>query len=171
MSGRPPPSILRIALLAPSGGGVGGGDAAALRFALADRFRGRPSSSSSDADADADDGPPRLLSISNRYFDADVLLLGLDESADGEGLEEGTEDGLVLAFDASLPSSSPEASFDALSSLHERALRLGRCGDLLRLCVGVRNAGTKFESPSPLADGSKRSEDEYARRVLWCLDR
>ena len=75
------------------------------------------------------------------------------------------EDGIILVFDSS-PTASQDACFDSLSTLHDNAEQsIENLGDLLRLCVGVSFG------PSPLADGTKASEEEYSRRVLWCLDR
>ena len=57
--------------------------------------------------------------------------------------------------------------FDALTKVHDAAVELDRCGDLLRLCVGVHIGEL---SPQELR-GQSSHEDEYSRRVLWCLDR
>lgn len=101
------------------------------------------------------------INITNRYFDAAVLLKGLHESVslDGALLQE---DGVILMFDAS-DEAAPSQSFDSLQHIHSSIDETA--GELLRLCVGVA------VGPSPLLDGSKQSEEEYSRRVLWCLDR
>ncbi len=104
------------------------------------------------------------IAISNRYFDASVIFAALNES---ESVDEASivEDGIILVFDSS-PTASQDACFDSLSTLHDNAEKsIDNLGDLLRLCVGVSFG------PSPLADGTKASEEEYSRRVLWCLDR
>ena len=100
------------------------------------------------------------LKISNRYFDANVAFLGLDEPLDDGGIE----DGIILVFDSS-PSASQDMCFDSLHKIHDNADKSTELGDLLRLCVGISFG------PSPLANGTKASEEEYSRRVLWCLDR
>jgi hypothetical protein len=106
------------------------------------------------------------VAISNRYFDASVVFAGLMESTDDmiTSTESFVEDGIILVFDSS-PTASQDVCFDSLSVLHDNAAKSTDLGDLLRLCVGVSLG------PSPLADGSKASEEEYSRRVLWCLDR
>jgi hypothetical protein len=92
------------------------------------------------------------------------------------------EDGIILVFDAArsnpdLPMSMA-ASFDSLDSVHDRAVAMnsnssdknddssGGAGDLLRLCVGV-SIGVLHESELR----GKNAEQEYSRRILWCLDR
>ena len=118
------------------------------------------------------------MTISNRYFDASILLLGLDESIDAAVEKAGAmpsssirheEDGILLVFDASVRGDGL-ASFDSLGRVHATAIRSDRAGDLLRLCVGTYNSHDGGPSPST-SDGSKGGEAEYSRRVLWCLDR
>lgn len=118
----------------------------------------------------ADDKSPSLnptsehqISIKNRYFSAEVVFAKIDD----QDLYTGTwaEDGIVLVFDSFLSNpklpTSMTASFDALQAVHERMS--DTAGDLLRLCVGVGNSKTNLSV--------KEYEAEYARRVLWCLDR
>ena len=134
-------------------------NAALLRSAISSHFKAS-SPSTDDSSATEDQ-----LTISNRYFDASVLLKGLDESISlptNDALIQ--EDGIVLIFDAS-EDAHVSQSFDCLSPHHESAIQAEKAGELLRLCVGVSFG------PSPLSDGSKKSEEEYSRRVLWCLDR
>ena len=75
---------------------------------------------------------------------------------------------MILVFDALLSnpkySTSMTCSFDSLETIHETAMQQHSVGDLLRLCVGV---GNRHEMD--LTDSEY--EAEYARRVLWCLDR
>ena len=116
--------------------------------------------------------------VANRYFKAQLIFQSVDnpiaEGDNAAGLEvtDGLfhkEDGIVLAFDAArsnpdLPMSLA-ASFDSLNSVHDRAVENGG-GDLLRLCVGV--------SMGPMDASELRGreyEEEYSRRILWCLDR
>jgi hypothetical protein len=113
---------------------------------------------------------------------------------DGDDLDSSSEslpfkeDGVILVFDhvvaaesgaSSSSSSSPTdqylhvstaaASFNALEPIHDRAEALLQAGELLRLCVGVsvNNAG----GTTPQNNNTKEYEAEYARRILWCLDR
>lgn len=133
-----------------------------LRSSLLNYFA---TSSSSNDGADAKNDLHRLA-ISNRYFDASVVFAGLNESTDGiiSPAKSTVEDGVILVFDSS-PSASKDVCFDSLNKVHDDAEKSTDLGDLLRLCVGVSFG------PSPLADGTKASEEEYSRRVLWCLDR
>jgi len=132
-----------------------------LRSSITNYF----SSSSSNEDNDTKNDPHRLA-ISNRYFDASVAFAGLNQSTDDviTASESAVEDGIILVCDSSL-SASQGMCFDSLNKLHDNAEKSTDLGDLLRLCVGVSFG------PSPLADGTKASEEEYSRRVLWCLDR
>lgn len=98
-----------------------------------------------------------LLPISNKYFTANVLLLGFNYTSAIK--KDAIEDGIILLFDG-----TNSTSFDALSTHHNSALNSNKCGDLLRLCISITHG------PSPLSDGTKQSETEYSRRVLWCLD-
>jgi hypothetical protein len=107
------------------------------------------------------------ITISNKYFTANVLL----EEIGGSALEKTKEDGVILVFDAlqSNPDRSSAgggASFDSLSFAHEKAEEKDTCGDLLRLCVGV-----SLTSLSPEELRGKDHEKEYSRRIMWCLDR
>lgn len=142
-------SILRL-------GPAGSAHVALLRAALVRRF-GR------DPPAPA---PPAgdWLTFSNRYFDARVLLLGLRAPVP-PSLPDAREDGVLLAFDASDPAPVPAA----LGPHHAAALRDGRCGDVVRLCLAVDARGDA--APAADAGAAEAAEGEYARRVLWCLDR
>ena len=102
------------------------------------------------------------FSISNRYFDATVALcpLSLPQTAAGTAEVEGNEDGMILIFD-----DASKESFDVLAGLHGMAETNSQNGDLLRLCVGLVTSEDEVIDKS-----SKAYEDEYSRRVLWCLD-
>jgi hypothetical protein len=108
-----------------------------------------------------------MLSISNKYFTANVLL---EEMGATPQSEQTKEDGVILVFDAlrSNPdlSAGDGASFDSLSYAHQQAEENDTCGDLLRLCVGV-----SLSSLSPDELRGKDHEAEYSRRIMWCLDR
>jgi hypothetical protein len=97
------------------------------------------------------------------------------------------EDGVILVFDhvmmmnqqsqsqpqlptdhnlhVSTSTAAAVASFNALEPVHNGAQELLQAGDLLRLCVGVSlGQNQNYEN-------AKEYEQEYARRILWCLDR
>eukprot|EP00804_Cyclotella_cryptica_P012107 CCRYP_009811-RA/>CCRYP_009811-RA protein AED:0.09 eAED:0.09 QI:0/-1/0/1/-1/1/1/0/361 len=163
-------SVLRIGPLEPPDG-----NAALLRSAISSHFKGTTSATGGDGALNHLATDNDLMTISNRYFDAKVLLKGLHESVSekvshaDKSLSYIQEDGIVLVFnssaDASTSTITPEQSFDSLNAIHDAAEQTNRAGELLRLCVGVSLG------PSPLSDGTKKSEEEYSRRVLWCLDR
>lgn len=110
------------------------------------------------------DAPKHTLCLSNRYFSAQVLLRDVGSLDDTELYKE---DGVVLVFDddrASMRKSGmTTTSFDRLALVHQQAEEVHQCGELLRLCIGVRLGA--FEK------NGKEYENEYSRRVLWCLDR
>lgn len=88
------------------------------------------------------------------------------------------EDGIVLAFDATTKRSNLDlpmslaSSFDALASVHDRAVELGQAGDLLRLCVGITMTPRHDDADADAdAMALREYEQEYSRRILWCLDR
>jgi hypothetical protein len=116
------------------------------------------------------------LTISNRYFTANVALLGLDETISYDNLSSGSndngssisttveEDGILLVFD-----DRSSHSFDSLGHIHDTFVVPSAIGDLLRMCIGT-HASTDND-----VDGYNTAsiidKDEYSRRVLWCLDR
>ena len=113
--------------------------------------------------------------LSNKYFTAQICLAEIGSTFHAITADHGgsstiptfAEDGLLLVFDSvmSNPNNAhaPLASFDCMESVHDRAVRGETpAGDLLRLCIGVG----KNETLS-----TKDYEQEYSRRVLWCLDR
>ena len=113
--------------------------------------------------------------VSNKYFDAQIMLQNIDNDGSLNSQEHSTtdvpppkEDGIILVFDAA--KSNPDlvvdtaASFGSLSLVHDKAVEKG-AGDLLRLCVGV--------TIGPMEASELRGqayEKEYARRINWCLD-
>ena len=108
-----------------------------------------------------------VIEISNRYFDAKVVLkeLMMEDDESQVRVDDEKEDGILLAFvDESGCNPVP---FDTLTMIHERAEDIGQCGDLLRLCVGI----TFTSVDTLLQEQKKEYEEEYSRRVLWCLDR
>lgn len=111
---------------------------------------------------------PSTLSVSNRYFSAKVRL----EPLNGSKNNDEKEDGIILVFDSMrsnpdiVAGTADSSSFDALTAVHEQAEQAHECGELLRLCAGV-SVGEK--TPTELR--GQAHEEEYSRRVLWCLDR
>ena len=106
------------------------------------------------------------LHIANKYFTATVLLRNVEEQETSSESDTHVEDGMILVFDSVLSNpkypTSLSCSFDSLETVHDKATQQHKAGDLLRLCVGV---GSRLDWTD------KEYEDEYARRVLWCLDR
>ena len=141
--------------------------ATVIREAILSRFQeedGASNTTSTTSTTSTNTNEKTALTISNRYFDANVMLLGMNEShtTNLNNEEEeviAIEDGIMLIFDASL-----STSFDILSTHHTTAVSNSQAGELLRLCIGTSYG------PSPLSNGTKSSEEEYSRRVLWCLD-
>jgi len=134
-----------------------------------------------------------MLHISNQYFDAHVLLqrlrtivpssttassevtCGDDKSKDAE------EDGIILIFHSNNSANKEEISksFNAVSRHHRMAESSQQCGDLLRLCIGISKHDHMESHNSSITTGDEEEsegeeqrykEEEYTRRVLWCLD-
>lgn len=115
-----------------------------------------------------------LITLSNKYFTAKVLLEEIGSNKTRllqDSMYHYVEDGIILVFDSasSNPNAQPStpASFDAMNVIHDQAVHCNDndcpvAGDLLRLCVGV---GKNYKL------STKAYEEEYSRRVLWCLDR
>ena len=138
--------------------------ATVIREAILSRFQEEDGASNTTSTTSTNTNKKTALTISNRYFDANIMLLGMNEShtTNLNNEEEeviAIEDGIMLIFDASL-----STSFDILSTHHTTAVSNSQAGELLRLCIGTSYG------PSPLSNGTKSSEEEYSRRVLWCLD-
>jgi len=159
------PSALRIG---PST--TNAGASSFLRNALLNHFKTMDSSSVSPEEA------AKMLTVTNRYFSALLLLEDLD-TTNRNSNGDIKEDGIILVFDAlhsnpertvdgSAAVASGVSTFDGLTAIHEQATSLDQCGELLRLCVGV-SLGEM--TPSELR--GENHEEEYSRRVLWCLDR
>ena len=91
-------SILRI-------GPIGLENVCTLRSAIINHFH--PNASADSSSSGAQGSSNKVLTISNRYFDASVLLLGLDEPRRND--TDALEDGVVLAFDADLSQSVKRA--------------------------------------------------------------
>jgi hypothetical protein len=128
-----------------------------------------------DGDPDAAEPTNNTMHIANRYFTAKVRLEYLQSSDTGDLWKE---DGIILVF-ANDPlefesdnqtagsNHSNYHSFDALTVNYHNLVTADAdiAGELLRLCVGL--------SSQPLSDSykaSKQYEQEYARRIHWCLD-
>lgn len=134
-----------------------------LRTALVSHWKQQePTKEEGETSADEN----KLLPISNKYFNAKVLLEDMEATMEANTTKE---DAFILVFDmlASNPDRSgvPGTTFDSLQVVHDKAVANDTCGDLLRLCVGVT-----LTSLSPQEARGKKHEDEYSRRILWCLD-
>ena len=136
----------------------------------------KSSSSTTTNNPDDDNSSAATITISNKYFTADIKLneIEVTTNASSTTLANSKEDGVILVFDAlrsnpDLPPLSSDgsnfASFDSLSFAHGQAEKNDQCGDLLRLCVGV-----SLSELSPTELRGKDHEAEYSRRILWCLD-
>lgn len=112
------------------------------------------------------DNNPPLLEIRNKYFTALVCIQlsvsscdNMDTTTNIDKVDDNSsisiEDGIILIFPLVQPS-----SFDSLQSAHDEAALKNQCGETLRLCVGVCYNSTPTTT----------TEEEYSRRVLWCLD-
>ena len=115
-------------------------------------------------------------SITNRYFSANVSLVAVDEeTVITDTTTSFSEDGMILVFDAerSHPkyATSISCSFDAMESIHDRAVQRNMCGELLRLCVSIGNHRAVHYNGTTQPLTEKEYEEEYSRRILWCLDR
>jgi len=105
------------------------------------------------------------LSISNKYFDAKVRFSDIGNTILADKNHLWVEDGIILTFqDSKTNAITMRESFDALDSVHTSAQP---CGDVLRLCVGIQAVD---DGANLLLDESLL-EQEYQRRILWCLDR
>lgn len=95
------------------------------------------------------------LHISNKYFTATVRLCPIQGDGEDHGDTCGNvkEDGVMLV----LPSST---DIEALTDVHD-AIQ-SNIGDTLRLCIST------FVGSLP---NTKVYQEEYSKRVLWCLDR
>jgi hypothetical protein len=93
---------------------------------------------------------PEAVCINNRYFSAHVHFRPIEHVAAADE----KEDGIVLVWNST-------TSMDTLSPIHDRAVDNG-AGDLLRLCVYLNSTSPSREVVS---------EQAYADRVLFCLDR
>lgn len=148
-------STLRIGPAGPLAGQASASDGSEsavsiLRSALLTHY-GSTASSSNDT-----------ISIDNKYFTASVALADLDLADAAAGGEDAKEDGVLLVFQDAVAGQA--APLDALASVHSAAEASNQAGDLLRLLVAV--------SMGPVPDKTtKAAEEEYSRRVLWCLDR
>ena len=81
---------------------------------------------------------------------------------------------MILVFDAerSHPkyATSMTSSFDTMESIHDRAVMRRQCGELLRLCVSIGQQRVAYNNGTTQHLSDKEYEEEYSRRILWCLD-
>jgi hypothetical protein len=166
-------SCLSVVRIGPTSDNVSAGQ---LQRAILDFFtKQQPPPPQSPSDDTNDPAAQDCLRVSNRYFDAEILLRRVEDlvvsqddddeqTKDSEGLPPWKEDGMILVLEdgeAPSPFDGPSpSSLGALAGVHDRAVAAGG-GDLLRLCVAIRVGG------QPPEDDPK----EYARRIHWCLDR
>lgn len=109
------------------------------------------------------------LVLTNRYFTAVIGMHNLLEDAPGTTADVSKDDGVILVVASSGPLEGQQSSpFDTLTSIHDAAEGCGKAGDLLRLCVAVT---TPSSSREPSALPAPTADEEYSRRILWCLDR
>jgi hypothetical protein len=147
-----------------------------LRLSLSRRFeatKGTRGGEDGDAVGNGNrDDAASSLRVSNRYFDASIGLHDLWEPLQDPGTHR--EDGVLLVVAAPRHggesqqvegSASPPSGLDALAALHGTAEAQGKAGDLLRLCVVVTRTAREHQEARTI------DEDEYSRRILWCLDR
>jgi hypothetical protein len=94
------------------------------------------------------------LCVKNKYFTAQVQIAPFHEA-----LQAGQkEDGILLVFpSASIPTSQTKS----LTQIHDS---LVDSGDTLRLCIST------FVGEQQHKQTEKEYEEQYAQRVLWCLD-
>lgn len=102
------------------------------------------------------------LLLSNRYFSARVALKSIHDDTP-------SPDGLTLKEDGILLLSTTE-DLRGLDTIHEQAISRG-AGDLLRICVVVTTGTEVPQQHQHLYKTPKEIEEEYAKCVLWCLDR
>jgi len=150
-----------------------------LRKALLTHF---DQAESSNVTVQNHNGAAPRLTVSNRYFTAHVVMQEIgpeqqqEEQVNKEEVLPYKEDGLILVFDHVTTVTSVEdgtvavptaaSSFNAVEPVHNRAEELVQAGELLRLCIGI-SAGAIEEANR----NTKVYEQEYSRRILWCLDR
>jgi len=134
-----------------------------------------------------------MLHISNQYFDAHVLLQRLrtivpssttassEVTCGDDKSKDAKEDGIILIFHSNNSANKEEISksFNAVSRHHRMAESSQQCGDLLRLCIGISKHDHMESHNSSITTGDEEEsegeeqrykEEEYTRRVLWCLD-
>jgi hypothetical protein len=122
-------------------------------------------------------------------FKEDGVILVFDHHMDVESGSSSSSSSSPTDVHVSTPTAAAVASFNALEPVHDRAeALLLQAGELLRLCVGVSvHVSVCKQSPENNShDGdsadsailveqrrtnTKEYEAEYARRILWCLDR
>ena len=116
-----------------------------------------------------------IITLSNKYFSAKICLDSINSFHEVKDEQESKqdifskEDGFIIVF-SSEHTENAIPSF--LTPLHQRALDMNQCGDLLRLCVCVTNTDTSSSNKGTKKELTKKEiEHVYSQRVLWCLDR
>lgn len=132
---------------------------------------------SSSSETSNDPSSSSVLQISNRYFAASVALrlqhageqTHTTTQSNDDDDQPHKEDGIVLVWYEDHVH-TPEDFTQLLNSVHDKLEAAGG-GDLLRLCVAVESASTISTTTRQRPKTPKEAEEEYAKRVLWCLDR
>jgi hypothetical protein len=152
-----------------------------LRASLSCHFEATSDNATRNDDEDGDrrrsDAVFSRLRVSNRYFVASVGLYGLHDPLQDANTHR--EDGVLLVLphpQSGDISTSSSSALDTLAALHGDAEAQGKAGDLLRLCVVVvrtipAQVQERKEAADRIDDSKANEEDEYSRRILWCLDR
>jgi uncharacterized protein YbcV (DUF1398 family) len=146
-----------------------------LQLSIVQHLQQGNQNASTDEDKGNYETRSKSVTISNKYFTAYISLEGTcEQSTNNPSCTESilSEDGIILVFNDNdntnsnnIGNAGTYVSFDSLQEIHEQLEQNNMAGDLLRLCVGV-HFGTKRTYPS-----EKDEQQEYSRRILWCLDR
>eukprot|EP00557_Chaetoceros_sp_GSL56_P007706 CAMPEP_0176505138 /NCGR_PEP_ID=MMETSP0200_2-20121128/16328_1 /TAXON_ID=947934 /ORGANISM="Chaetoceros sp., Strain GSL56" /LENGTH=342 /DNA_ID=CAMNT_0017904659 /DNA_START=1352 /DNA_END=2383 /DNA_ORIENTATION=- len=111
------------------------------------------------------------LNISNKYFTATVQILPLFQNENDQNDNDGSiavvekdpifkEDGILLVFP------SNHTQIETLTQVHDKLIQSNEMvGDTLRLCIAT------YVGSVSSANSTKSHQEEYSKRVLWCLDR
>jgi hypothetical protein len=136
------------------------------------------------------------LQLENKYFIANVQLVNFlkdyeslfndqdDSNHDNHHQQQqqqqrrrhhyAAEDGIILVFDAiqynpDYPNGSSFHDLETIQSVIKTTTTTTTTDYLLQLCVGISVHSSSSFTPEQKWRG-KNHEDEYSRRILWCLD-
>jgi len=130
-----------------------------LKTELSNHFK--PANDPSDDADGSENGHLSSLCIKNKYFTAQIQIIPFhnNDNDNNDSVPDQKEDGILLIF----PSTSiPITQIEYLTELHNS---VPDAGDTLRLCIST-SVGTQHKT----AMTEKEYEEQYAQRVLWCLD-